>query len=765
MAKVVREYTEPDSYIRFNGKKCLIVSLEMLPGHNIVKYGRDVHNAIDTFRSQVPTDVRVGIISDMPDFVSTSVYNFLRDFGLAIFSVLLVTILLLPKKVALIAATAIPITISIAIGIMWMTGMSLQTVSLAALTIVLGIAVDDAIIIIDNYIEKLDNNYTPYEAASKSVTELFVSVFTATSIIILCFMPMSFLMTGLGGDFIKSFPITIAYALIISLIVSETLIPLMNYLYIKRGIKDDKKGKNGIFLLQIQSFYEKILIFAFKKKKLIVLMGAISFLIGLLILMLTPQQLFPTFQRNQFAVEVYLPEGSSLHATDIIMKKIEKLLLKDKRVKEVASFVGTSSPRFNTLYSPNFPSKNYGQFIVITKSIEATKEILDEYSKDYSNFIPNAYIKWKQLEMMPAKAPIEVRISGADIPKIKEVAIKVQNICNSIKGSQWVRTDWGQPLHSVALKIKQDEASRLGYSRSIMAYSLMTGTMGLHLSTIWEGDYSLNVNLIVDKKIKTNIDDIINQYVTSPFVMYSAQVKSLADAEPEWTEGEIVRRNGVRTITVLDDLNRGYYSSVILNKLRPKIDKIELPSGVNINYGGEYELGKEEFTPMFYSLLVGIGIMFIILLAEFKRIKTVLLMMTTLPLSFFGAAFGVSICGYPFGVTAFVGLIGLIGIIVRNGIIYISYAEELQKKQGYTPEEAAMSAAKRRMRPIFLTSSAAAVGVIPMILSRSPLWGPLGAVVCFGLIFGLVLSLLLLPILYYLFHKNELKKIEEVNTI
>ncbi|MBU2493196.1 MAG: efflux RND transporter permease subunit [Bacteroidetes bacterium] len=759
VAKVVREYAEPDSYIRLNGKKCLIVSLEMLPGNNIVQYGDDVKKEIEKFTKQVPPDVHVGVISDMPDFVSKSIYDFLKEFAIAIIAVILVTILLLPKRVALVAAATIPISIFITLGLMWVTGMDLQTVSLAGLIVVLGMVVDNAIVIVDNYVEKLDNNITPHDAASQSVTNLFGSVFSATLILIFSFVPLLFVMTGIAGDFVKSLPLTVTYALLISLLVSVVLVPLMSYIFIKHGIKGEhSKGKKGAFLNWVQSFYDKILENSFKKKRTTVVIGAASFILGLVILLITPMQMFPPFERNQFAVEVYLPVGSSLQQTDRVMKEVENKLIKDKRVKEVAAFVGTSSPRFHTLYAPNFPAKHYGQLLVITESSESTNEILDECSKKFSNINPNAYIRWRQLEMRMTKAPIEIRISGDSIKTIKLVADRVSNIMRGIEGAKWVRTDYEEPLQAVRLNLKQDEASRLGYSKQILDYSLLVGTKGFPVSTIWEGDYPVSVNLKVDKKIKTNVDDIMNQYVTSPFLISSVQVRQLADAVPEWTKGVIARRNGVRTETVLVDVERGVYESAVFNKAKPIIDGLKLPEGVSISYGGDYATSDEEVTPVYYAMAITVAIIFIILLFQFRTIKTSLLIMTTLPLGIFGAALGIKITGYPFGVTALMGIISLMGIIVRNGIIYVSYAETLRSEHGHTLEEAAIAAGKRRMRPIFLTSAAAAVGVIPMILSRSPLWGPLGSVICFGLIFGMIMSLLLLPVLYYLFHRKDFDK-------
>ena len=762
VAKVVREYEVPDSYIRVNGKKCLIVSLEMQTGNNVVHFGEDVGKKIEKFTQSLPADVKIETISNIPDAVSKAITSFMKEFAIAIIAVILVTIILLPRRVALVAAATIPISILITIGFMWMIGMDLQTVSLAALIIVLGMVVDNAIVIIDNYVEKLDNGISPHDAASQSVTDLFGSVFSATLILIFCFVPIIFFMKGEGGDFTRSLPSTTSIALFTSLFASAVLVPLLSYTYIKFGIKGDlHKGKKAAFLQWIQNFYNGVLENAFRRKTLIVLVGVVSFVIGLAILAISPQQSFPQIERNQFAVEVFLPEGSSLQQTDAVMKDLEEWLQKDSRVKVVTSFVGTSSPRFHAIYAPNFPAKSYGQLVVLTESNKATEKILDEYSIRCAGRYPNAEVKWKQLELEMAKAPIEIRISGDSIQAIKRVAKQVNEIVQREDGLSWVRTDFKQPLQTIDLAIKKDEAARLGYNNTLLGYSLMVGTKGFPVSTIWEGDYPVNVTLKVDKKVKTQPSDIMNQYVTSPFLVSSVPVRQLATLKPGWTESEIVRRNGVRTITVQADLKRGLFALPIFNKLRPQIEKLQLPEGVSISYGGEYQDNIEYITPFYYALAVSVVIIFLILMIQFRNVKTTLLIMLTMPLSIFGASLGAFITRYPFGVTAFIGLIGLMGIVVRNGIIYVSYAEELRHEHGHSLEEAAISAAKRRMRPIFLTAAAAAVGVIPMIASGSNLWGPLGAVVCFGLIFGLVLSLLVMPVLYYLFHRSDFNKVEE----
>jgi multidrug efflux pump subunit AcrB len=535
VAKVVREYAEPDSYIRLNGKKCLIVSLEMQNGNNIVQFGEDLDKVIYKFSKNLPSDVKINKIANMPEVVDHAISNFLKEFLLAIISVILVTIVLLPKRVAFVAASSIPISVLITLGILYAVGIDLQTVSLAGLIVVLGMVVDNAIVIIDNYVEKLDHGMSPWEAAWRSVKDLFISVFTATLAIIATYVPFMFFLKGTTKDFAWSLPVTVGIALMVSLIVAAVLIPILSSRFIKHGINAHRKDDKPTFLDRLQALYDSILEKSFKRQKLVLIIGVLSVVIGGAIAMFLPRQLFPKVERNQFAVEIYLPTGSSLDQTEKVVKDVENKLLSDSRVKTVASFVGASSPRFHTVYAPNMPSKNYAQMIVNTETDKDANAILDEYSRKFSDYYPEAYIRWKQLDMLSSKAPIEVRLSGDSINVLKESAAKVADIMRRYDGITWVRYDYEEPRQGVSIDIRQDVANRLGYSKSFLAYSLAIGTGGFPVSTIWEGDYPVNVVLKVDKKKKTSYEDIKNQYVASPFMITSTPVRQLAELKPDWT--------------------------------------------------------------------------------------------------------------------------------------------------------------------------------------------------------------------------------------
>ncbi len=762
IARISREYKEPDSMVRANGTRSLILSLEMHYGKNIVKFGEEVDEVLKRVSQKFPSSVHIGRIADMPLVVKASVGEFLMELAISIMAVILVIVLLLPLRVAVVSALTIPISTLITIGIISALGIELHTVSLAALIVVLGMGVDDSIVVVDNHIEKLDQGEGLWDAAWKSSSELFIPVFTASLAIISVFAPMAIVMTGMGRDFIKYFPITIGVAMWISILVAQFLVPHLNFGFIKTGLKKPNEKKTTFsFLKFMQDIYAKFLEKALKRPVLTVFIGILSVVLGTIISIKIPQELFPNIIRNQLAVEIYLPEGRSLEETDQVSQKLEDILLQDKRVRDVTAFIGTSSPRFHTVYAPNFPAKNYAQMIVNTISDEAVPEILDEYQEKFGEYFPNAHIRMKQLDMMPTKSPIEIRISGNDIPALKQVSKQVTAIMKEDKGVIWVRDDFEQPRQGIMLNINEDEANRLGFTKGIVATSLAVGLKGLPVATLWEGDYAVDVVLKRDKTKPDTLEDISNQYISSPILPVTVPLRQLASVSPEWTEGQIVRRNGKRTITVYADVKRALFASDSFSRIRVKLRKLAIPDGVTYDFGGEYENQVEQYTNMTYSLIISIGIIFIILLFQFKRIRLSLLVMSTMPLGLLGAVAGLIVLGFPFGFTSFAGLISMCGMVVRSGIIFIDYAEDLRRKQQLTSFEVAFAAGKRRLRPIFLTSAAASVGVIPMILRGSPLWGPLATVICFGLIASTLLGIFVQPAAYLLLIKS--KSYEEGN--
>jgi multidrug efflux pump subunit AcrB len=760
ISTIERVQKEPTSFITNNGTKTVLISLEMLTGYNIVEFGDEVNKIIDKQKKNIPNDIKVSLIVDQPGTVEHAVLSFLKEFGISILAVILITVLLLPLRVSAIAGATIPITILITLGIIYIFGIQLHTVSLASLIIVLGIVVDDSVVIIDNYIEKLDSGRTRWQAAKESATELFMPVFTATFTILFAFFPLYIFMTGPGKDFIEALPLTIATALLTSLLVAYFIVPYICYFFIKKGLaKEEHKKHKKTILDYMQSAYDYTIHIIFKVPKLALIVALALTVVSVLIGLNLNQELFPKLDKNQFAVEIHVADGSTLDETEKVVKDLEKRLLEDKRVVSVTSFIGSGSPRFHSIYAPHMPAKNYAQMIVNTSSTDVTTILLDEYATKFLNYYPNAMVRFKQLDFQFSKAPVEIRISGDSIPQIKKVATEVAEILRKNKGVSWVASNWESERQTISYDINRTEANRLGFSQTDISAYLAVGQKGFPVTTLWEDEYPIDVVLTREKQSKNADFNFNDMYISSIFTPTVIPFRQIATAKPEWTEGTIVRRNGVRTLTLEVDVRRDALAASVMKEEGDKIKSLSLPEGITIDFGGEIE--QQGLYYMVFAKAIGLGIIciFLIILMQFKTAKATILIMITIPLSIFGAVLGLIITGYPFGFTSFIGLMSLCGVVVRNGIILVDYANKIREEQNLSVLDAAISAGKRRMRPIFLTSAAAAVGVIPMIIYKSLLWAPLATVLCFGLMFSMLLTLYVLPVIYYYFYRADDKRL------
>jgi multidrug efflux pump subunit AcrB len=750
IAGFTREYAEPSSKITINGHKAIMLAVQMHEGKNIVKAGREVEKKLNEFAGQIPGNMKLATIVNQPKIVSDNISQFLREFFMAIIAVILVVFLLLPFRIAAVAATAIPMTVSMTLALLNIFGIELHQVSLASLISVLGIVVDDAVVIADNYVELLDRGHDRWTAAWRSATDLVVPVLAATITIIASFLPLVIL-TGAIGEFIRALPITVAIALSSSFIVAMILTPLLCYIFIKRGLHDKNvsgEKKRTSFLDFLQKIYNKSIEWCLKHRRLTIagslstiLLAAVLFKAGI------KQKFFPEAERDQFTVELWMPIGTKLEKTEKTILKIENAVKNDKRIRSYATFIGRSAPRFYYNYSPETPMSNFAQLLINTQNKKATESLYRELSEKVNYLVPEGspYVKLMQ-QGQTMNAHVEVRISGDDIDRLKQTGGEVQDIIRRSPGSDKLRSDFKEDAYGIKINLK-DEASRLGFTTASISQIVYSGFTGYSVSTLYEGDNPIDIVLRLEEQYRQNTEDLENIYLQSPVTGASVPLRQIADLKYQWQPGRIIRRNGIRTLTIQSETKNGVLPSELLKAIRPEIAKINLPPGYRIYYGGEYANQQETYSYLIMALVISLIIIFMVLLFQFRNLKEVGLVMLTIPLSLFGAVFGLLITGNDFGFMAFCGIISLSGIEVRNAIILIDHTNELLSK-GMDIPTAAYEAGKRRLRPIFLTAMAAAIGVFPMIMSGSPLWSPLASVIAFGVVWSMVISTLTIPVLY-----------------
>lgn len=758
VARVVKEYPKPDSYILNNGKKCLVLSTEMREGFNIVQYGKDVDAVLQEFQQTLPDDVSIFRIADQSKVVDTTINTFLQELLIAIIAVILVIMILLPTRVAAVAASSIPISIFISLGLMFAFGIELNTVTLAALIVVLGMIVDNSVVIVDSYLEKIDSGMSRQDAATSSAKKYFRAILSATLAISLTFFPFLLTMKGQFRDFLLAFPWTTLIALGVSLAVAVLVIPFLLYFFIRKGlIESGGKPQKKTLLDRLQSGYEWLLEKVFQLPGISLSITILSVIIGGIMFASLPLRLMPIAERDQFTVEIYLPNGSSIEETKTVCDSLEKVLREDKRVVSVTSFLGAGSPRFHTTYAPKLGGKNFAQFIVNTTSIRATEDVLDDYTNKYANYFPNAYVKFKQLNYQTVESEFEIRLSGDSLNDLKRKAAGLIAELRKLDEPARIRTNFEEPLPTIEVTVDPVEASRMGVSEMFIGLGMASRFGGFNISTLWEGSYSIPLVLKTqwDTKYPT-IEDVGNEYVPG-LLSPAIPLRQIAKVSAGWQEGQIVRRNSMRTITIMMDIKRGEHFGTMQKKVdgvvHEYLAKTDMKD-IKLSYGGVKENNSEVLPQIMGGLGIAIVIILFILIFHFRSIRLALIVFGACSLCYFGAALGMMIMGLDFSITAVLGIVSLIGIIVRNGIIMFDYTKEL-RYEGKSVYDAALEAGKRRMRPIFLTSAAASMGVVPMIISKSPLWCPMGTIICFGTLITMIFILTVFPLVYWITYRGQ----------
>ncbi len=757
VARVVREYPEPESYITNNGTKAVLLSVSMKDGNNIVEMGNQVQVKLDEFSKTLPSDVEMFKITDQPTVVDSSVKDFLRELLIAIVAVVIVIMLLLPIRVALIAAATIPVTIFISLGIFYTLGIELNTVTLACLIVSLGMVVDNSVVIIDNYVELISEGVDRATAAYRSAVEFLKAIFSATCAISITFFPFLITLTGMFRDFMNDFPWALTIILFISLCIAEILVPWFQKRFIKKPIyKLEQEAvasgkKKFSFFTILQGGYNKLADLCFAWPKTTLALGVAGVVLGAWMFMERPMKLMPIAERNQFAVEIYLPTGASLAKTDVVADSLASMLRKDDRVVSVAAFHGCSSPRFQTTYAPQVGGPNYAQFIVNTVSEDATIEVLNEYTPKFESYFPEAFCRFKQLSYSNADYPIEVRISGDDFASLQNVADSVLRRMRDIPGIRLARSNTSTP--QVGAKVVPDftKASRLGINNLFLEATLASRySDGVPVATVWEGDYGVDVKLKSDKAVRSDYADLTDEQI--PILdISSAPVSQFADVRPVWDYGLMGYYAGRPTITLIAEHDRPLNTIDMTDRIKAEVDGMHLPEDVEVVYGGDYENTFEILPQILGALAIAVVIIFFIILLHYKQVSVSVILLVSLLLCIPGAALGLVIMDEPISLTCTLGLISLMGILVRNAIIMIDYAVQLQAQDGYDNCQASLESAKRRMRPVFLTSAAATMGVLPMVIGGSALWQPMGCVIFFGTPLTMIFTLTVIPVALWKF--------------
>ena len=745
IATVKREYDTSVSYVENNGNRCVLLSLEMANGNNIVAYGEEVDEVINQFKQDyLPDDVEIRRITDQPKVVGDSVHDFLRDLFVSMLIIVLVMMILFPVRSAIVAAITIPLSTFTSTGIMYALGIPLNTITLACLIVVLGMIVDNSIVVIDGYLEYLGKGMGRRESAVRAVQQYFAPMMLATVCICAIFYPLIMTMRGEAHDVIQLFPITMTINLMVSLLVAVMVIPVLDAALIKK-VDKPKEGKMKL-TDRVQVFYEKCLKWTFKHPTFTMIGAVVLVVLSSLIFPRLKMRQFPYADRNQFAVEIFLPEGEGLEHTREIADSMRNVLMRDKRVTSVTSFIGCSSPRFQVSYAPQIGGRNFAQLIVNTPDIETTFGMLNDYAPEWSNHWPNAYVRFKQMDFLYVPTH-ECRFYGENLDSLNRAAEMLMAEMRRIPGIEWVRTDYDQPHPIMEVNLDPVASAQLGINRTTAQLQLMLQTGEMQVGSIWEGDYEVPIVVKDESTQHMQLGDLGNTYLTTP-TGQSLSLRQVAQVSPTWTQAKIVHRNGERCVSVTAEGKRNVLAAPIQTQIQNIMKDMKLPQGVRSEVGGEVELNNEMLPQIAAGIGIALVIIFFFILFNFKHFGITILCMAAISLSLPGAMLGLWIANRTLGLTSLFGFITLMGIIMRNEILIFEHADQ-RMQEGWTAKDAAFDAGRRRMVPIFLTTATTAVGVIPMIIAGSSFWMPVGITIFAGGIGTLILVVTVLPVVYW----------------
>ena len=792
VARVVREYEPMSSRIEQDGHPCVLLSMEMTPGNNVVQYGQEVDRVLKDFRqNELPEDVNVTRIADKPKVVAKSVSDFLRDLLISMLIIILVMMVLFPIRSAIVAAVTIPLSTFVSVAVMYMMGIELNIVTLAALIVVLGMIVDNSIVVIDGYLEYLGKGFKPFDAAIESARQYFMPMLLATICICAIFYPFLITMKGVFHDCLEDFPVTITINLMVSLILAVTVIPFLETHIIKPDKVAIKREKSELVSISereqarpkvkvstdgnkitkwVQNTYNKVLDWTFANPWLTIGGGIAVILLSTLIVPTLKIRLFPYADRDQFAVEIFLPDGKGLAETEVIADSVQHVLEKDERITGITGFIGCSSPRFMDAYAPQMAGNNYAQFIVNTKSDKATLDLLAKYQPQLSEAFPNAYVKFKRLDYLEV-SELEYRFYGDNLDSLHVVAERLMERMRQMPELEWVHTDYLEPYPIINVELDPVTSAQLGITRTTAQLALSATSSDLRVGQIWEDSYELPI--VVKDDTDMTFSDVANLGIASPMSMVSGGLHStnstvplrqIAKVAPKWSESRIMHRGGERCITVTAQFAQGVYTAPVEKEIaRMMQEDILLPQGVRTEVGGEIEYGDEAMPQIIGGITIAMIIVFFFLLFNFRKYGVTTVCMVALALMTPGALIGLGLMNRALGLTSIFGLITLMGMIMRNEILIFEHAIDLIKKyvadhgdwkkdrQAYNKavRQAAYEAGKRRMVPIFLTTATTAVGVVPMIIAQSSFWMPVGVTIFAGGIGSLIMVVTMLPVIYW----------------
>jgi multidrug efflux pump subunit AcrB len=743
IATITRGYTDPPTALfRVNGMPAIALAIGMKPGANLLEFGKALQAELRKVHATLPIGIEPHLVADQPVIVEEAVSGFTRALAEAIIIVLLVSFVSLGWRAGLVVAFAIPLTLAITFVFMEYDGISLQRISLGALIIALGLLVDDAMIAVEMMVARLEAGDPITKAATYVYSHTAFPMLTGTLVTVSSFMPVG-LNNSAAGEFTFSLFVVIAVSLVVSWIVAVVFAPLLGVTILPKTMKQHHE-KSGWFA----NGFAKILDVCMRFRWITIALTVIAFACAVYGMRFVQEQFFPSSDRLELIVDFALPNNASISETDRQMAQFEKEKLQgNPDIERWSTYVGQGAQRFVLSFDVQPPSPSFGQVVIITKSLEVRDKLrvdLQEYlTKTFVG--TDAYVKLLDIGP-PVGRPVAYRLSGPDIEGVRQRALELGAVISRNRSLGDVVYDWNEPQRVVKVDVLQDKARQLGVTSEDIASALNGIVGGASVTQVRDDIYLITVLARAQASERRSIETLRDlQLRTSNG--NSVPLAAIANFRYETEPPRIWRRDRLPTVTIKAAVIDSKQPATVVDQLAKDIDAYtaQLPTGFTVEVGGSVEQSAKSQAPIAAVVPMMLFTMATILMIQLQSFSRLFLVFAVAPLALIGVVIALLSSGAPMGFVAILGILALIGILIRNSVILVVQVEEL-RREGHHPWDAVREATQHRMRPILLTAAAASLALIP--ISREVFWGPMAYAMMGGIIVGTVLTLLFLPALY-----------------
>ncbi|MER8424965.1 efflux RND transporter permease subunit [Mesorhizobium sp. M1403] len=743
VAEVKRAYSDPPQpMFRFNGKPALGIAISITAGGDALALGENVKEKMHEMAAELPLGVELGLVADQSHVVEESVGEFTKSLGEAIAIVLAVSFLALGWRPGIVVAVAIPLVLAITFVTMEYFGISLQRISLGALIIALGLLVDDAMIAVEMMISKMEEGYERISAATYAYTSTAFPMLTGTLVTIAGFVPVGFAKSG-AGEYCFSLFAVVGIALVVSWVVAVLFTPLTGVVLLPERIK----GHGSHEPSRLARGFRVLLEMAMRAKWLVLSATAGLFALSVVAMGYVGQEFFPKSDRPEVMVDLTLPRTASIKATDEVVGRVEKLLAADPDIDHWSFYVGQGAVRFYLPLDAQLANDFFAQAVIVTKGHAVRQAVIERLEKSLSNGFGDVMTRVTPLELGPPVGwPLKFRVSGPDADKTRKLAQQFAQVLGSNGAVRNINYDWNEPAKVIKIEVDQDRARALGISSQQLADTVNSILTGSKITQMRDDTYLVDIVARAVQSERADIDTLraLTISASGGRRVPLDQVASLSyQTEPPL----IWRRGRMPTVTVQADVAPGVEPAATVRKLDSAINafKAELPARYSVEQGGVMEDSAKAQASIFVVFPLMLFIMATVLMIQLMSFQRLVLVLLTAPLALIGVAGALLMSGAPMGFVAILGVMSLIGMVIRNSVILISQIDQ-HIASGEEPWAAVISATAHRLRPILLTAAAAILGMIP--IAPTVFWGPMAYAVMGGLMVATVLTLIFLPTLY-----------------